>query len=150
MLKNEFLIVQYEKKNIQSLKNFIKYIKNEFKNKNYIWLLYGNVGVGKTTFIKQYCNNVTITSPSFVGYKLYDNILHFDTYYTNQLSIDMIREYYEYNYNIFIEWPIYENILQQYDIISIYITNEHYFITNGLIHKISLYIFLMLYIKIQV
>lgn len=79
--------------------------------------LYGNMGVGKTTLIKEICHQLgvvqVVTSPTFAlinEYTTEDKVLvyHFDFYRINKLEelFDFGYEEYLYSTNYcFIEWP---------------------------------------------
>ena len=79
--------------------------------------LYGNMGVGKTTFVKEICRQLgvkqVVTSPTFAlinEYKTSDNqlVYHFDFYRINKIEelFDFGYEDYLYSSNYcFIEWP---------------------------------------------
>ena len=83
-------------------------------------LFYGNMGVGKTTLIKELCKQLkvldNISSPTFSlvnQYKTKDNknVYHFDFYRIEheEEALDMgIEEYFETNNWCLVEWP--ENI----------------------------------------
>ncbi|HEY4787862.1 MAG TPA: tRNA (adenosine(37)-N6)-threonylcarbamoyltransferase complex ATPase subunit type 1 TsaE [Bacteroidales bacterium] len=78
---------------------------------------YGNMGVGKTTFIKEICSQLgvlqVVTSPTFAiinEYNTRDNqvVYHFDLYRINKIDelFDFGYEDYIYSSNYcFIEWP---------------------------------------------
>ena len=82
-----------------------------------VFAFYGEMGVGKTTFIKALCNVLgvteTITSPSFAIINEYmkrdgEPIFHFDFYRINNIeeAYDFGYEDYFYSGNLcFIEWP---------------------------------------------
>src|SRR6266498_1171837 len=79
--------------------------------------LYGNMGVGKTTFIKEICHQLgvvqVVTSPTFALINEYTTegkalVYHFDFYRINKLEelFDFGYEEYLYSTNYcFIEWP---------------------------------------------
>lgn len=87
---------------------------------NTIFAFYGNMGAGKTTFIKAVCEVMgvqdVINSPTFAIVNEYaaDNdrtIYHFDCYRINKISeaLDMgCLDYFDSGHLCFIEWP--ENI----------------------------------------
>jgi tRNA threonylcarbamoyladenosine biosynthesis protein TsaE len=98
----------------------IKEITNEFlritKGQKH-FAFYGDMGVGKTTFIKQLCKDLgvgdVVNSPSFAiinEYSSFENgsIFHFDLY-----RINNIEEAYDFGYEdyffgdsfCFVEWP---------------------------------------------
>ena len=109
------------------------FIKNMGNNK--IFAFYGNMGVGKTTFIKTVCKQLGVTdvvnSPSFAIINEYNlpksgkSIFHFDFYRIKKLSevYDIGYEDYFFSGNIcFLEWPeLIENLLPE-DTIRISIT----------------------------
>jgi tRNA threonylcarbamoyladenosine biosynthesis protein TsaE len=88
--------------------------------KNKTILFYGQMGVGKTTLIKEICKQLgvldTISSPTFSLVNEYqtskkDKVFHFDFYRINdeEEALDMGIEEYLYNNDwCLIEWP--ENI----------------------------------------
>jgi len=80
-----------------------------------IFLFFGDMGVGKTTFIKQICKNLGVTdlvnSPTFSivnEYHAKEPIYHLDMYRLKeeQEAYDIGYEEYLYSgYYCFIEWP---------------------------------------------
>lgn len=99
-----------------------------------IYAFYGNMGAGKTTFIKAICEELgvedVINSPTFAivnEYVARDNrtIYHFDCYRINKIgeALDMgCQDYFDSGNLCFIEWP--ENIapLLPDETIEVYIT----------------------------
>ena len=93
-------------------KEFISYM-----GENKIFAFYGEMGVGKTTFIKQICKelgtNDEITSPTFSlvnEYKITNNklIYHFDFYRIEnpEEALDFgIYEYFDSGSICLLEWP---------------------------------------------
>lgn len=94
------------------------FLKKKSIEKNFIFLLQGNLGSGKTCFvrsaIRQLLNqpNLKITSPTFTLLEIYEGeanypILHADLYrlenHTDLLELNLI-EYWP-NYHCFVEWP---------------------------------------------
>lgn len=84
--------------------------------KNRIFLFYGSMGAGKTTFIKALCEALGVTdttsSPTFSIVNEYDSpqghVYHFDFYRLRdeQEAFDMGYEEYLYSgHYCFIEWP---------------------------------------------
>ncbi|MDB5158290.1 MAG: tRNA ((37)-N6)-threonylcarbamoyltransferase complex ATPase subunit type 1 TsaE [Mucilaginibacter sp.] len=84
--------------------------------KSRIFLFYGDMGAGKTTFIKSLCAALGVkegvTSPTFAIVNEYagsaDKIFHFDFYRlkTQTEALDMGAEEYFYSgHYCFIEWP---------------------------------------------
>ena len=96
-----------------------------------IFAFRGNLGVGKTTFIKELCRKLKVTdhtgSPSFAIINEYatqtgEIIYHFDFYRIKNLkeALDLGCEDYFYSGNYcFIEWP--ENIAELLDDTVIYV-----------------------------
>jgi tRNA threonylcarbamoyladenosine biosynthesis protein TsaE len=81
-----------------------------------IFLFYGDMGAGKTTFIKSLCEQLgtheTVTSPTFSIVNEYrgegTKIYHFDFYRLKNQSEALDMGYEEYFYSgdyCFIEWP---------------------------------------------
>ena len=88
-----------------------------FLQKGYIFAFYGKMGTGKTTFIKNLCEELgvedTINSPTFAIVNEYEDreantIFHFDFYRIKSLAEVYNMGYEEYFYSnayCFIEWP---------------------------------------------
>ncbi len=56
--------------------NYLETYKNSKK-----FLLYGDIGAGKTTFVREFLPNYSVTSPTFSIYNQYaPKIFHFDLY----------------------------------------------------------------------
>lgn len=110
---------------------FIKHIDN-----HKVFALYGEMGVGKTTFVKAVCQAMgveeNITSPTFAIVNEYKSgsgepIFHFDFYRIENLeeAYDFGYEDYFYSGNIcLIEWPELIEPLLPEDCVKIRIT-EH-------------------------
>lgn len=91
--------------------------KSTTKNQINCVAVYGKMGVGKTTLIKEVCRQLgvcgVVNSPSFAIINEYhtstdDTIYHFDFYRINQAEevFDLGYEDYFYGNNLcFIEWP---------------------------------------------
>ena len=94
---------------------------------------YGEMGAGKTTFIKAICNELgvedIVSSPTFAlvyEYKTSGNekIYHFDLFRINDVSelFDLGYEDYFYSgYRCFIEWPEKAEHLLPLDCVRVYI-----------------------------
>tara|TARA_B100000945_G_C20283126_1_gene549653 strand:+ start:337 stop:759 length:423 start_codon:yes stop_codon:yes gene_type:complete len=84
---------------------------------NRIFALHGDLGVGKTTLVKQFCTHLqvvdSVSSPTFSLVNEYINIdgfkiFHFDLYRVNDISelIKMgVDTYFHSGEYCFIEWP---------------------------------------------
>ncbi len=95
-----------------SAREFINFMQNKK-----VFAFYGEMGAGKTTFIKAVCKELgvgdVVSSPSFAlvyEYKISEDekIYHFDLYRINDPSelFDLGYEDYFYSgYRCFIEWP---------------------------------------------
>ena len=82
-----------------------------------VFAFYGEMGAGKTTFIKEICMalgvTTPITSPTFAivneySSKMVDKIYHFDFYRINKIEEAFDFGYEDYFYSgalCFIEWP---------------------------------------------
>tara|TARA_Y100001936_G_scaffold92909_1_gene91466 strand:+ start:3473 stop:3898 length:426 start_codon:yes stop_codon:yes gene_type:complete len=111
---------------LQELSKLINEI-DRIRNKRNIILLFGDLGAGKTTFVREYCNFLgikdVVSSPSFLILNTYEfkNVVinHLDLYRVkNEEELDTIGlfDILENNSNlIFIEWPDnYLNLLKKY------------------------------------
>src|ERR1700759_1937352 len=106
------LIINYNIDELSSIAQTI--IDNSVDEK--IFLFYGDMGAGKTTFIKSLCEYLgtreTVTSPTFSIVNEYrgdrSKIYHFDFYRLKNESEALDMGYEEYFYSgdyCFIEWP---------------------------------------------
>ena len=97
-----------------------------------IYKLYGNLGAGKTTFIKGVIEelgyNGIVNSPTYTlinEYEFSQKIIHIDCYRENNLDrwyMLGINEYFDNDTIVFIEWPeILEPILPLKNIFNIQI-----------------------------
>lgn len=120
---------------ISELKSVALQLIQYKKNKNII-CFYGEMGVGKTTFIKEICKNLlvedNVSSPTFSivnQYKTKENkiIYHFDFYRleTEEEAYDMgYEEYFFQNDLCLIEWPEKIEGLIPEDIIKVILTKK--------------------------
>ncbi|MCQ2192492.1 MAG: tRNA (adenosine(37)-N6)-threonylcarbamoyltransferase complex ATPase subunit type 1 TsaE [Paludibacteraceae bacterium] len=103
---------------------------------NKVFVFYGSMGAGKTTFIKSVCEQMGVTdvinSPTFAIVNEYESgkgepIYHFDFYRINkeEEAYDFGYEDYFYSGNVcFIEWPeMVKNLIPE-DAIEVHI-NEN-------------------------
>lgn len=103
-------------KNLDELNGAANTILNEMVGHN-IFALYGLMGVGKTTLIKEFCKllgvDEVVSSPTFALVNEYssgngDPVFHFDFYRIKKIDevFDIGYEEYFYSNNLcFIEWP---------------------------------------------
>ena len=95
-----------------------EFAKNLNNKKNPVICLRGNLGTGKTTFVKGFCEyfNIspqTVKSPTYTYYRLYKadnrNIYHFDYYRLSKIDEIIEHELIEIidkdNSIFLIEWP---------------------------------------------
>ncbi len=101
-----------------------------------VFAFYGEMGAGKTTFIKAICNTLgvteTITSPTFAIVNEYaieggDPIFHFDFYRIKDIDEAYDFGYEDYFYSghlCFIEWPQLVESLLPKDVVKVQILIE--------------------------
>jgi tRNA threonylcarbamoyladenosine biosynthesis protein TsaE len=104
----------------QAAKEFVEHI-----GEKRLFAFYGNMGAGKTTFIKAICEEIgvtdAVTSPTFaIVNEYYSNmgaVYHFDFYRIKNLGevIDLGFEDYAYSGNLcLMEWPeLIEDLLPE-------------------------------------
>jgi len=117
-------------------------VAKEFISKmgdNRVFVFYGSMGAGKTTFIKAICEELgveeVINSPTFAIINEYSDrnrepIFHFDFYRINKIeeAYDFGYEDYFYSGNLcFVEWPEKIKELIPPDAVEVHITEN----TNG-------------------
>ncbi len=108
-------IAKTPKETMEMAKNFAHKISGQ---KNAVVCLKGNLGTGKTTFVKGFCayfgiENLTVKSPTYTYYRLYKgdkaDIYHFDYYRLEHLDDIVEQELFEIiekkNSIVVIEWP---------------------------------------------
>ena len=107
--------LNFEINNEKELDSISKEIFEKFKSK--VFLFYGEMGVGKTAFIKSICKHLNVidvvSSPTFSIANQYVNdqdefMYHFDFYRTNNKNEIFDIGYEEYLFSdsfCFIEWP---------------------------------------------
>jgi tRNA threonylcarbamoyladenosine biosynthesis protein TsaE len=101
-----------------------------------VFLFYGSMGAGKTTFIKAICEELevedVINSPTFAIINEYstkngEQIFHFDFYRINKIeeAYDFGYEDYFYSGNLcFVEWPEKIKELIPPDAVEVHITEN--------------------------
>ena len=89
----------------------------QFAKGNTLWAFYGEMGAGKTTFIRYICKNLgineNVSSPTFSIVNEYNDlkgnkVFHFDFYRikNEQEAVDIgCGEYFQSNSLCLIEWP---------------------------------------------
>lgn len=110
----------------------------DIKNGNHIFAFYGKMGAGKTTFIKNICEQMGvedyINSPTFAIVNEYetanaDTVYHFDFYRIKNIDEVYNMGYEEYLYSdayCFIEWPeLIEELLPE-ETIKVFIEETEY------------------------
>lgn len=78
-----------------------------FKNfgAGHVWLLYGDLGAGKTTFVKGIAKT---KSPTFTFVNETENLIHYDLYRLSKPDesiTELLREHLKTGKTIVIEWP---------------------------------------------
>lgn len=112
------MIETYEKicKNLEDTKDLAKKFAKLVEEKGCFVNLYGEIGAGKTAFVKEVAKEIgieeTVTSPTFVILKEYHGgklpMYHFDLYRLENEGVktimDELREYSEGKQLTFVEW----------------------------------------------
>jgi tRNA threonylcarbamoyladenosine biosynthesis protein TsaE len=124
-------------KNIDGLKHAAEELIS-FGGEEKIFLFYGDMGAGKTTFIKSLCESLgtheQVTSPTFSIVNEYDGektkIYHFDFYRLKKQNEALDLGYEEYFYSgnyCFIEWPekIAGLLPEHYIRVDVQVLDEH-------------------------
>ncbi|MFA6024713.1 MAG: tRNA (adenosine(37)-N6)-threonylcarbamoyltransferase complex ATPase subunit type 1 TsaE [Candidatus Gracilibacteria bacterium] len=78
-----------------------------------IWLLYGNLGAGKTTLVKGLAEALgieasAIKSPTFTLISEHPGLIHYDLYRLEKLdpfTLDQLEEHLAQGKHLVIEWP---------------------------------------------
>jgi len=121
--------------NLSELPVAAKQLLQAFPDKK-IFAFYGEMGVGKTTFIKAICNELgvtdTISSPTFSIVNEYvsakgDKVFHFDFYRINSINevYDLgYEDYFNDDAYCFIEWSEKIEDLITSDYIKVKITKD--------------------------
>jgi tRNA threonylcarbamoyl adenosine modification protein YjeE len=88
----------------ESRDEFFLFLK---KNKFSVFFLFGEIGAGKTTFVRDFLQNNSVTSPTFNICHQYGDIFHFDLYRLEITENKLISVgFFEaiFNHMSFIEW----------------------------------------------
>lgn len=122
--------------NIQELKKAVDIFKDKYLCKYNIFLLSGDLGVGKTTFLKYLLYPMPVTSPTFNVLNIYNNkYWHMDLYKKEIFTSMDMEDYGIFHFltnkenKLFIEW--WEKINFPLDGIELYFffKNDHRFIS---------------------
>ena len=130
------MIETYEKicKNLEDTKDLAKKFAKLVEEKGCFVNLYGEIGAGKTAFVKEVAKEIGIeekvTSPSFVILNEYHTgsipIYHFDLYRLENEGIktiyDELREYSEGKQVTFVEWAEFNQNEAPFNHIKINVT----------------------------
>ena len=123
-------------KDLSDISSVAKAFVDEMGDKN-VFAFYGEMGAGKTTFIKAICKVLgvteTIASPTFAinnEYKRGDGnpIFHFDFYRIKNMEEAYDFGYEDYFYSghlCFIEWPELVEPLLPENVVKVQITIDH-------------------------
>ncbi len=118
--------------NIDDLNKVADRLLEKFPDKK-IFAFYGEMGAGKTTFIKSICENLgvidTVSSPTFAIINVYKTTEEEDIYHFDLYRLNTIEEFYDIGYEdyffsdsyCFIEWPEKVERLLPEDIVRVYI-----------------------------
>jgi len=110
-----FVSMDFEVKSLEQLPGVVQQILQKF-SRDRIFLFFGDMGAGKTTFIKSFCLELgiidNVSSPTYSIVNEYPSpkgkVYHFDFYRLKSESEAMDMGYEEYFYSgdyCLIEWP---------------------------------------------
>ena len=99
-------------KNARETKALAKQILKNHPNHK-IWLLYGDLGAGKTTFVKGLgralgLRESQIKSPTFTFVVEFEPLIHYDLYRLDaldDLTLELLNEHLATGKRVVIEWP---------------------------------------------
>ncbi|MDD2345687.1 MAG: tRNA (adenosine(37)-N6)-threonylcarbamoyltransferase complex ATPase subunit type 1 TsaE [Bacteroidales bacterium] len=125
--------MQMQIKSIEELKKVAQSLLHHHKEAR-VFALQGEMGVGKTTFVKSLCevldSDSLVSSPTFTIVNEYvdkhlDPIYHFDLYRLE--SIDDVRQigaedYFYSGHYCFVEWPEIASLLMPDNVVYVKIT----------------------------
>lgn len=97
-----------------------------------LWLLYGDLGAGKTTFVKGLGEALgldasQIKSPTFTFVSEFEPLVHYDLYRLDaldDLTLELLREHLDSGKRVVIEWPEKIENLLTVPRLKIYFTHE--------------------------
>ena len=104
----------------QQSQDFAAHCLKQYPNVK-IWLLYGNLASGKTTFTKGLAKTMgldpkKIKSPTFTYVQEYEKLIHYDLYRLKEMDeslAELLKEHLHSNKHILIEWPeVAEDLIQ--------------------------------------
>ena len=129
------MLVEFREKDPEALQKVAAELLNLSKGRR-LFCLYGEMGAGKTTFVKAFCRELNVAdevaSPTFSVINEYlckdgSRVYHFDFYRIKRVdeALDLgIEDYFESGSFCFIEWPgIIEELLPA-DVIKVKMTIE--------------------------
>lgn len=104
--------MSYRSKSADETKALAKALLNDYPEHR-VWLLYGNLGAGKTTLIKGLgealgIEEIQIKSPTYTLVNEYENLTHYDLYRIetmDELTLELLEEHLETGERTVIEWP---------------------------------------------
>ena len=131
-------MTKYEKicKNLEDTKELAKKFAKLVEDKGCFVSLYGEIGAGKTAFVKEVAKEIGIeekvTSPTFVILNEYHGgklpMYHFDLYRLENEGVktilDELNEYSEGKQLTFVEWAEFSQNEIPFDLIKINVTYE--------------------------
>jgi len=130
---------KYEKicKNLEETKQLAQKFANLIEKEGCFINLYGEIGAGKTAFVKEVANSIgvteKVTSPSFVILNEYHSakipVYHFDLYRLEHEGVktifDELQEYSEGKQITFVEWAEFSQNQVPFDHIKINVTYDN-------------------------
>lgn len=104
--------MSYRSKSADETKALAKALLKDYPEHR-VWLLYGNLGAGKTTLIKGLgealgIQAIQIKSPTYTLVNEYENLTHYDLYRIetmDELTLELLEEHLAAGKRTVIEWP---------------------------------------------
>jgi tRNA threonylcarbamoyladenosine biosynthesis protein TsaE len=125
----------YTAQGVDNLKVVVEKILSDFSDKK-VFALYGEMGAGKTTLIKEFCKALNVSdntsSPTYslvneYNAKTEEKVYHFDLYRLKSLkeALDVGCEEYFFSGNYcFIEWPQLVEDIVPWDTVRLSVVRE--------------------------
>jgi tRNA threonylcarbamoyladenosine biosynthesis protein TsaE len=125
----------YTAQGVDNLKVVVEKILSDFSDKK-VFALYGEMGAGKTTLIKEFCKVLNVSdntsSPTYslvneYNTKTGEKVYHFDLYRLKSLkeALDVGCEEYFFSGNYcFIEWPQLVEDIVPWDTVKLSVVRE--------------------------